>query len=96
MEISKTNVQVLDVIARNDVKAILSDCNGSALQNVSNRRDRWIEEINDVIARRYSVAGSGVVRITDDQITALLTMPSREVSLKLHLPVTEIRKCASE
>jgi hypothetical protein len=51
-------------------------------------------KINDAIARTYSAAGPGFVKTADDKIKAFLTMLSKEMSLKLHLPVTEIRKCA--
>lgn len=51
-------------------------------------------KINDVIAREYCVAGPGIVKMVDDQIRAFRTMLSKEMSLKLHLPVKEIIECA--
>lgn len=81
-EINKANMQVIDVIARNDVRAILSD--GVTPLYRMFERDEIAQstsaEINGVIARKYKVAEPGIVKITDDQLKAFLTMLSREIS----------------
>jgi hypothetical protein len=85
-EIYKANMQVLDVIARNDVR-ILSDSIAPLYEMFeSNQIVPTSSTINNFIARQYKFTGPRIVKITDDQIRRFLTMLSKEMSLKLHLP----------
>jgi hypothetical protein len=95
-EINKANMHVFDVIARNDVKATLSDC--IAPLNKMFESDEIAKstsaEINDVI-RNYNVTGPSIVEITDDQMKRFLTMLLKEMSFRLHPPVTGNQKYAA-
>ncbi len=81
-EFNKANMQVIDVIARNDVRAILSD--GLAplyrMFELDEIAKTTSAEINGAVARKYKAAGSSIVKITDDQMKAFLAMLSKEMS----------------
>jgi hypothetical protein len=79
-EINKANMQVLDVIARNDVRVILSDSVAPLYRmlELDEIARSTGAEINDVIACK--VAEPGIVKITDDQMKTFLTMLAKEMS----------------
>ena len=83
-EISKANMQVFDVLTRNDVKRILSD--GLVPLYRMFESDEIAKsiaaEINHVIALEYDAAGPSVVKIAEDQLKRFLTILSKEMSLK--------------
>jgi hypothetical protein len=96
-EIYKANMHVFDVIARNDVKATLSDCIAPLYKMFESDEiaKSTSAEINNVIARKYNVTGPSIVKITDDQMKRFLTMLLKEMSLRLHPPVTGNQKYAA-
>src|SRR5665647_783069 len=83
-ELKKANMQVLDVLARHDVKAILAD--GLApLYKVfeSDKIAKSISaQINNVIAREYNVTGPSIVKITDEELITFLTMAQKEMPIR--------------
>lgn len=83
-ELKKANMQVLDVLARHDVKAILAD--GLApLYKVfeSDKIAKSISaQINNVIAREYNVTGPSIVKITDEELMTFLTMAQKEMPIR--------------
>ena len=94
-EASKAKMQVLDVIARNDVKKILSDSMAPLYKMFESDQIARSTSfaINDFIALKYNVRGPSVVKITDDQMGQFLTMLSKEMPLRLHPPTTTGTKC---
>ena len=96
-EINKANMHVFDVIARNDVKATLSDCIAPLYKMFESDEisKSTSVEINNVIARKYNVAGPSIVEITDDQMKRFLTVLLKEMSFRLHPPVTGNQKYAA-
>jgi len=83
-------MQVLDLLARNDVKEIISD--GLAPLYTMLEFDEIAKstsaQINDVIAREYKIAGPSIVKITDEDLMTFLTMLQKEMPIRLHLPLT--------
>ena len=81
-------MQVLDVLARHDVKAILAD--GLApLYEVfeSDKIAKSISsQINNVIAREYNVTGPSIIKITDEELRTFLTMAQKEMPIRLPEP----------
>lgn len=88
-EVYKAKMQVFDIIARNDVRTILSDCVAPFYRIFeSDKIAKSINaSINDVIARKYNIAGPSTVKITNDQMERFLTMLSKEMSLRLEQSV---------
>src|SRR5665647_645030 len=89
-EINKADMHVFDVIARNDVKATLSECIAPLYKMLESDEvaKSTSAEINDVIARNYNVTGPSIVEIADDQMRRFFTMLLKEMSFRLHPPVT--------
>jgi len=89
-ETNKAKMQVLDLLARNDVKEIISD--GLAPLYTMLEFDEIAKstsaQINDVIAREYKIAGPSIVKITDEDLMTFLTMLQKEMPIRLHLPLT--------
>jgi hypothetical protein len=89
-EMNKANMQVLDLLARNDVKGIITE--GLAPLYKMFKLDEIAKststQINNVIAREYNVTGPSIVKITDDDLMTFLTMLHKELPIRLHLPVT--------
>ena len=87
-ELKKANMQVLDLLARHDVKAILAD--GLAPLYAVFESDKIAKstsaQINDVIARQYKVTGPSIVKITDDELLTFLTMAQKEMPIRLPEP----------
>jgi len=92
----KANMQVLDVLARHDVKAILAD--GLApLYEVfeSDKIAKSISsQINNVIAREYNVTGPSIIKITDEELMTFLTMAQKEMPIRLPEPTRGNRASA--
>ncbi len=89
-EISKSKMQVLDLMARNDVKKVLSD-SVAPLYKISDSNEigrSTSAAINNVISRKYNITGSSIAKITNDQMERFLGMLSKEMPLRLHLPAT--------
>ncbi len=84
-EIDKADMQVSDLIARNDVKAILSDAMVPLYETVASHKTAKsiVAEINSAIARKYNLTGFSIVKITDVQMEQFLTMLQKEMSIKL-------------
>jgi hypothetical protein len=89
-EVNKAKMQVLDLLARNDVKAVILV--GLAPLYKMFEFDEIARstsaQINNVIAREYNVAGPSLVKITDEDLITFLTMLQKEMPIRLHLPVT--------
>jgi hypothetical protein len=89
-EINKAKMQVLDLLARNDVIEIISD--GLAPLYKTFGFDEFAKstsaQINSVLAREYNVAGPSIVKITDEDLMTFLTMLQKEIPIRLHQPVT--------
>ena len=87
-EMKKANMQVLDVLARHDVKAILAD--GLAPLYEVFESDKIAKSIsahiNYVIAREYNVTGPSIVKITDEELMTFLTMAQKEMPIRLPEP----------
>ena len=87
---NKANMQVLDLLAQNDVKGIITE--GLAPLYKMFKLDEIAKststQINNVIAREYNVTGPSIVKITDDDLMTFLTMLHKELPIRLHLPVT--------
>jgi hypothetical protein len=87
-ELKKANMQVLDVLARHDVKAILAE--GFAPLYEMFKSDQIAKsisaQINDVIARQYKVTGPSIVKITDEELLTFLTMAQKEMPIRLPEP----------
>ncbi len=83
-EIEKADMQVSDLIARNDVKAILSDSVAPLYKMFeSDKVAKSIgAEINSVIARKYNATGFSTVKITDVQMRQFLTMLQKEMPIR--------------
>jgi hypothetical protein len=97
-KINKAKMQVFDVIARNDVKTILSDCIAPLYRLFeSDEIAKSIgAEINNVNACKHDVTGPSIVKITCDQMERSLTMLLKEMSLRLRRPVTTLNQdCAA-
>jgi hypothetical protein len=89
-ETNKAKMQVLDLLARKDVKEIISDglaplYNMFKLDEIAKST---CAQINDVIAREYKIAGPSIVKITDEDLMTFLTMLQKEMPIRLHPPVT--------
>jgi len=79
-EMNKANMQVIDMLARNDVKLIIAD--GLAplyrmLESNGIARSTSVQ-INYVIDRAYNATGLSIVHITDEELMTFLTMLQKE------------------
>ena len=87
-EMKKANMQVLDVLARHDVKAILAD--GIAPLYEVFESDKIAKsvsaQINNVIARECNVTGPSIVKVTDEELMTFLTMAQKEMPIRLPDP----------
>ncbi len=83
-EIKKADMQVSDLIARNDVKAILSESLAPLYKMFeSDKIAKSIgAEINGVIARKYVATGFSTVKITEVQMRQFLTMLQKEIPIR--------------
>jgi hypothetical protein len=90
-EMKKANMQVLDMLARHDVKAILAD--GLAPLYEAFKSDKIGKsisaQINNVIAREYKATGPSIVKITDEELLTFLTMAQKEMPIRLPEPTQE-------
>jgi hypothetical protein len=87
-EMKKGDLQVLDVLARHDVKAILADGLAPLYEvfESDNIAKSISAQINDVIARQYKVTGPSIVKITDEELLTFLTMAQKEMPIRLPEP----------
>ena len=87
-------MQVMDMLARYDVKAILAD--GLAPLYKMFESDKIAKstsaQINNVIAREYNVTGPSIVKITDEELMTFLTMLQQEMPIRLRPPQPENKK----
>lgn len=88
-EIDKADLQVSDLIARNDVKAILSDSMVPFYEMFASHKIAIsiVAKLNSVIARKYNLTGFSIVKVTDVQMEQFLTMLQKEMSIKLPQPI---------
>jgi hypothetical protein len=96
--LNKANMQVIDMLARHDVRAIIAEGLTplyKMLQAESTTRSASAE-INNVIAREYNVTGPSLVKITDEELVSFLTMLQQEMSLRLKAPPLKTRHSKPE
>jgi hypothetical protein len=84
-EMNKAKTQVMDVLARHDVKAILADGLAPLYKMLESEEmaKSTSAEINNVIAREYNVTGPNIVKITDEKLKTFLTMLQEEMRNKI-------------
>ena len=82
--LNKANMQVIDMLARHDVRAIIADGLTPLYKMLEseNTTRSASAEINNVIAREYSVTGPSIVKITDEELMSFLTMLQQEMTIK--------------
>jgi hypothetical protein len=81
----KGNLQVSDLIKRNDVKEILLECISPFSDPLKFEEvvKSTSAAINQYIANRYNIAGPYIAKITDNQMIRFLTMLLNELPLNL-------------
>jgi hypothetical protein len=84
--LNKANMQVIDMLARYDVKTIIADSLSPLYTMVESKTKSASAEINNVIAREYNVRGPSIVKITDEELMSFLTMLQQEIQIRLHPP----------
>jgi hypothetical protein len=91
--LNKANMQVIDMLARHDVRAIIADGLTPLYKTLEseNMTRSASAEINNAIAREYSVTGPSMVKITDEELVSFLTMLQQEMSLRLKAPPLKTR-----
>jgi len=89
-EANKAKMQVLDLLARSDVKAILSEGLLPIYKvfEFSEIAKSTSAQINNVIAREYNVSGPSLIKITDEDLITFLSMLQKEMPIRLQLPAT--------
>jgi hypothetical protein len=88
-EMKKAKTQVMDVLARHDVKATIADGLAPLFKMLESEEvaKSTSAEINNVIVREYNLTGPSIVKITDDELKTFLTMLQEEMPIRLRIAV---------
>lgn len=92
--LKKAKMQVIDVLARYDVMAVLADGLTPLYKVLESRKvaQSTSAEINDVIAREHNVTGPSIVKITDEELMSFVTMLQDEMRIRRRPPVPSPQK----